>query len=266
MYDTALDLNIRLTSMSLAGVADRVSDGNCGFTNGDVIHQLVCLLQQRGVLSVAAAGNSAGPIDFVFPAGYPEVLTVILFNDFDNRPGGLQFVTPPYCTVFDLDDGYNGVSSSDQSLYWVHRFHLTSAPGACINSTFPTVILFGPDNGTKNPIPYEILSGTSMSCPHASATAALCFSGYRCDPIPRTPQDMIEKFVSDGRRGSVPLSSIPTYDIANVFSGDVSPFSATRYYGISRSRSIPSCPRIFSLPPYVPLQHNKHLSCFHSYT
>lgn len=220
--------------MSFGGFIRSPDDHACGIINRDPVHQLICKLQQRGVLSVASAGNNGGGIDSITPAGYAEVLAATLVVDFDARPGGLQFTPPPVCFWGELDDLYSGFSSSDQSLFSLHRDHIMAAPGVCINSTFLTAEPYGP--GPSPGGPYRVLTGTSQSCPHLSAIAALCLSGYRCQPVPVSPQDLLSKLVSDSRRTSVPLTSIPgPYDIANLFStGDIAPFAGyipNAYYG-----------------------------------
>lgn len=209
--------------MSIAGDLLSPDDHNCGNTNHDVVHQMICKLQQRGSLVVAAAGNVGCDIATEFPAGYSEVLAVTMMVDYDGRAGGLQFIPPPFCFWNEFDDSYSQVSCNDGSIDHSQRFHILSAPGVCINSTFLTADPYAP---VENPVPYTSITGTSLATPHVSATAALCFSGYLCPRIPILPQDMITKLVSDARQASIPITSIPgPYDLANPFTGDISPLA-----------------------------------------
>lgn len=185
---------------------------------------------------VASAGNNGGlffcapgilGINYAYPAGYSEVVAVTAFIDYDGRPGGLQFTVPASCSAAEFDDSALLISSVDQSLNFSHRAHMMQAPGGCINSTYLTAQGFY--NVLSGKASFILISphhpiGTSMSCPHVSASAALCFSGYQCSPIPNLPQDMLTKLVSDSRRYSVPMTFIPgPYDLASFFAGDISP-------------------------------------------
>lgn len=96
----------------------------------------------HGVVVVAAAGNS-GASGLTYPARYPWVLSVGSTNDLNER---------------------NTNSSTGAELDLM-------APGSNILSTLPTYTL--PGSGRN----YGILSGTSMSAPHAAAATALLL-GY----------------------------------------------------------------------------------------
>lgn len=234
--------------MGLAGSFSLpVDDHDCGLTNNDTLHQIICKLQTVGVTSVASAGR--GPLELTVPAGYSEVLAVTGMADFDGRPGSLEFFSG--CADLDIDDDYApGFSGGDFGPDYVGRTHILSAPGACINSTFLTA--------SSNP-PYQVGSGTLQSCAHVSAITALCTSGYGCFPIPTTPQDTIDKLVLDSRRASVPITSIPgPYDIANVFSMNVSPFCngcgapLQAYFGYLPKPLYPFLSQPFILSPQCP--------------
>lgn len=254
VYDHCLRLDIRVASMSLRGFTPG-DDHNCGHTNGDVIHQIVCKLQQRGVLVVAAAGNLGDGIDFAVPAAFSEVLAVTMLADYDGRPGDLQFLPPLYCFSVDPDDSYALFSSSDQSRFDKNRFHIISAPGVCINSTWLTADPHG--TGPNEFGSYLTLTGTSQATPHVSASVALSFSGYQCHPVPISPQDMLSKVVADSRRVSVPMTFIPgPYDLASLLSGDMSPFSGNyinAYYGYLPKPLYPFFPTDFSSSPTCPI-------------
>ena len=52
----AATYDIRVLNLSLATAG--VDDGNCGRTNGDVLHQAICELADQGITVVASAANS----------------------------------------------------------------------------------------------------------------------------------------------------------------------------------------------------------------
>ncbi|HMC68532.1 MAG TPA: S8 family serine peptidase, partial [Mycobacteriales bacterium] len=79
-----LGIKVVNSSQALFGSPD---DGNCGYTNGDVLHQAICNSTNAGILWVFAASN--GPAaDFVNVAGasYPQVLTVTAMADSNGQP------------------------------------------------------------------------------------------------------------------------------------------------------------------------------------
>ena len=78
------DLAVVNMSISYPGA----DDGNCGYTNGDTIHQAICsLTARRHQRSSAGAGNSGqGPRRYS-PANYDEVLAVTNMADYDGKPG-----------------------------------------------------------------------------------------------------------------------------------------------------------------------------------
>jgi subtilisin family serine protease len=57
VLDNAAAKNIKVVNLSLASPG--ADDGNCGYTNNDTMHQLVCALTGAGVTVVASAGNES---------------------------------------------------------------------------------------------------------------------------------------------------------------------------------------------------------------
>jgi subtilisin len=190
--------DIAIANMSLGGTGS--DDGNCGNSNGDVLHQAICRSVAAGVTYVVAAGNSALNEAGQVPAAYDEVLTVSAVADFNGQPGG---GAPATCRT-DVDDTFAdfsnfAVSASDQS-------HTIAAPGVCINSTWRS-------GG------YNTISGTSMASPHVAGVAALCIASGACVG---TPTQVIQKIRSDAQSHS---TAFPGYG----FTG--SPFSGSQYFG-----------------------------------
>jgi subtilisin len=106
----------------------------------------------KGVVYVAAAGNSNKDASTFSPANHPDVITVSALADFDGLPGGLA---APTCRA-DEDDTLANFSN------WGSRIDV-AAPGVCILSTWP-------GGG------YHTISGTSMAAPHVAGAAALLAS------------------------------------------------------------------------------------------
>ena len=79
----------KVINMSLGGFGS--DDGNCGYTNGDAMHQAICRAVKDGVTFVVAAGNSSWDLSqqltFV-PASYDEVITVSALDDTNGLPCG----------------------------------------------------------------------------------------------------------------------------------------------------------------------------------
>jgi subtilisin len=148
---------IDVANMSLGGAG--TDDGNCGKTNGDIMHQAICNSVAKGVTYAVAAGNDHADAKNTVPASYNEVITVSALADFDGKPGGLA---PPTCRT-DQDDTFADFSNYGPDVDLI-------APGVCIRSTY----LGG----------YATMSGTSMAAPHAAGGAAL----YRATHPTASPQ------------------------------------------------------------------------------
>jgi subtilisin family serine protease len=107
----------------------------------------------KGVIVVAAAGNSAIDAKSTSPAGNPAAIAVSAIADSDGRCGGLGRVT-----IGGHDDTFANFSNFGSSVD-------VSAPGTDIFSTF-----------IKDE--YGLESGTSMAAPHVTGYAALYKSEY----------------------------------------------------------------------------------------
>ncbi|WP_338496489.1 S8 family serine peptidase [Streptomyces sp. SJL17-4] len=172
--NNAATLGIKVANMSLGG--DGSDDGNCGFTNEDPYHQAICrVVDDRGVLVVASAGNSADDLAAHRPAAYDEVLTVTAMADFNGLPGGGAAST---CRTDEDDTAANfssfAVSAADAA-------HTIAGPGVCIEST-------------RNRGRTTVFSGTSMASPHVAGAAALCLTGP-CAGM--TPAQVADKLRAD---------------------------------------------------------------------
>lgn len=118
-----------------------------GSDDSQLIHDAIKAAYNNGSLLVAAAGNSNTNVK-MYPAAYPEVVSVAATDEFDNKASFSNFGD------------------------WIEL----AAPGVDIYSTLPTyqVTL----NNYGYPMNYGSLSGTSMACPHVSGLAALVWSRY----------------------------------------------------------------------------------------
>ncbi|MGW4518422.1 S8 family serine peptidase [Streptomyces sp. NPDC004393] len=141
-------LNIRVANLSL------------GFPTDDpVLHQAVRVATAAGVSVVAAAGD-AGFNTPVYPAGYPEVLSVAATAQDDTK-----------------------ISFSNWGADWVD----VAAPGASILSTGPTHPNY---IGLSE---YDYLTGTSQAAPFVAATVALCLTSGRCHGNPQQAYTQVER-------------------------------------------------------------------------
>jgi subtilisin len=206
--------DIAVGNMSIGFFGPNVGDdGNCGLTDGDVLHLAICNSVAAGVTWVAAAGNASRDFQNDIPASYSEVLSVTAMADFNGQPGG---GASPTCRR-GTDDAFASFSSfatlaSDQA-------HTIAAPGVCILSTAaPNSLLWG---GSNAPL-YGVLSGTSMATPHVVGTVALCIFSGGCAGL--TPAQIVQKIRSDAA----------AYNLANPdygFVGDPLRPVSGRYYG-----------------------------------
>ncbi len=171
--DKIAQTNIKLVNMSL-GYIGSTDDGNCGYTNGDVVHQTICTMAQtKDVVFVAAAGNDGKDLKDFMPAASDFVITVTAMNDNDGKPGGLD-PTPPsfFLCLADADDTGTEFSNYTTSASPNDMNHVIAAPGTCIYSTSRS--------GS-----YTYMSGTSQAAPHVTGAVALCRVGGAC-PTTRT--------------------------------------------------------------------------------
>ena len=179
-------------------------DGNCGYTNNDVLHQAICASTNAGITWVFAAGNSDADLAGTGGASYDEALAVTAMADSNGQPNvgsGSKFS----CKSAIQSNGSNTTSGTDDTYATFSNFavsaadqaHTVAAPGVCIYSTFIRQS-------------YGYMSGTSMASPHAAGTVELCILSGQCAG---TPADTIAKV----RGGAI------TYNQANPkygFSGD----------------------------------------------
>ena len=174
-------LGLRVVNMSISGPGS--NDGDCGRTNGDVLHQAICGSVAAGISYVVSAGNSGVDLASVVPASYPEVLTVTAATDTDGLPGGKG---PVPCDKAQRDD--TPWSSSNYAVTPGDVAHVVAAPGVCVVSTKPK-------NGTVT------MTGPSMAAPHVAGAVALCQgSGGSAGPCAGlTPAQTIDRLRSDAQ-------------------------------------------------------------------
>jgi subtilisin len=181
----SLGIKVVNASQTLIGSTD---DGNCGYTNNDVLHQAVCASTAAGLTWVFSAMNSNAEFQSSGGAGYNEVLTVTAMADSNGQPNvgstssfscRMVLKTNGSSTSTGVDD--TQASFSNWTANPADQAHTIAAPGVCIWSTF---------KGSS----YGYWSGTSMAAPHAAGTAHLCIVSGQCAG---TPADTIQKLRSD---------------------------------------------------------------------
>jgi subtilisin family serine protease len=130
-------------------------DGNCGCTNGDLLHQAICRAVAAGVTIVAPAGNTATSASAFIPAAYSEVIAVSWYSDLDGLAGALS---SKKCDNSTTDDELDPLANFGGAVD-------IAAPGDCIRTT----LLKGQ---------YGLRSSNSMSAGYVGAAAALCLSQH----------------------------------------------------------------------------------------
>ncbi len=142
-------------------------DQNCGFTNGDLLHQAICRVVAGGITVVAAAANDSHSATHNIPASYDEVITVSALADTDGKPGGLGGNACFSWGGYDKDDTFADFSNYGYDVDLI-------APGKCILSTIP--------GG------YATMSGTSMAAPAVTGAVALYKSSRPARDAGRGPR------------------------------------------------------------------------------
>jgi len=149
-------------------------DGNCGYTNSDVMHRAICRVVNAGITVVAAAGNNSASAAGWVPAAYNEVITVSALADTDGKPGGHGGHACFSWGSYDQDDTFADFSNHGSDVDLI-------APGKCILSTLP---------GNS----YGVKSGTSMAAPLVTGAAAL----YKSSRPNATPAQVKAALISMG--------------------------------------------------------------------
>jgi subtilisin family serine protease len=175
---------IEVANFSLGGTADGAPPGQfyddttCGSSTGDIFHPAFCRLHDRGVVTVAAAGNSSADARTTTPAAYPEVITVSGLVDSDGRPGGLG--TPDPCLGLP-DDTFAYFSNYGPPID-------IAAPAVCVASTYP------------EPDAVAVGSGTSFAAPFVTGAAALLL--FRHPDL--TPTQVQQILLDTAEAGPIP--------------------------------------------------------------
>jgi subtilisin len=174
---------VDVVNLSLAGPRLAARNTTCGRVGGDLtdpLHASICAGVQRGVTYVVAAGNQSIDARELIPAGYPEVITVSAYTDFDGRRGGRA---DPVCFEVPLPE------EDDTMAFFSNHGPAVdiAAPGVCIESTVA-------GGG------YGILDGTSMSAPHVAGAAGLVLQERPW----LSPAGVKARLLRHGERGPLP--------------------------------------------------------------
>ncbi|SMH42168.1 hypothetical protein SAMN06295885_1898 [Rathayibacter oskolensis] len=194
--------NIKVVNMSLATYG--TDDGNCGRSNGDVIHQAICELESKGIVTVGSAGNTTEDLAGWIPAAYNETLAVTNIANYDGKPGGLGSAP---CGVQTRDDTPSNTSNfaasaSDQA-------HTIAAPGMCPYTT------------KKGGGFAYIQSGTSMAAAAVSGVVLDCLSsGGSC--VGKSPAQVRAQVIAQAKAAT---------NRGRTFQGDPTRGTAGRYFG-----------------------------------
>ncbi|XP_019194755.1 PREDICTED: subtilisin-like protease SBT4.15 [Ipomoea nil] len=145
---------------------------------------LYCLTNSRQDQFVQSAGakgiifSTDGFLDVAFPFRIPA--TVVKFSDINDKIGKyINLTTQPTAVihptkVVNIEDTFVASFSSRGPQYRAPNLLKPdiSAPGLNILAAFPPLTSISGDVDDTRTSDYNILSGTSMSCPHVSAAAA----------------------------------------------------------------------------------------------
>ena len=170
---------IEVANMSLASIG--ADDGDCGFSNADLLHQAVCRVNGAGITMVAAAGNAHQDAAGIVPAAYDEVITVGAIADWNGAAAdtGAPGTPPLECLRTETDDAFAGFSDFGADVDLV-------APGVCVLSLLPVDLL-------------GLMTGTSMATPHVTGGAALYFLEEARNGRPRpTPEQVRAALIATG--------------------------------------------------------------------
>jgi subtilisin len=127
----------------------------CGCQSA-ALNEAINAASAKGVVFVAAAGNSKTDTSNFSPTNNPNVITVSAMTDTDGKGGATG--ANPTCRTGEYDDRFASFSNYGSVV-------AVSAPGVCIRSTWK-------DGG------YNTISGTSMAAPHVTGAVALYIASH----------------------------------------------------------------------------------------
>src|SRR6266498_1470755 len=128
----------------------------------DALHNAIIKSVKAGVTYTAAAGNEGKDASSVFPASFPEVITVSAIVDIDGKCGGKSSIS----TTAGKDDTFASFSNY----------------GSVIDMAAPGVFIKTTTRGGS----YTSFSGTSASTAHVTGAAAL----YKSEHPAASPSDV----------------------------------------------------------------------------